>query len=556
MTPPTFAIYQKYIAGGLNMLTDIEINSLLDTLTLDEMIGQMLCYNLTDDMEKAEQWVKETKAGSFFVAGFSAEKIKEANDILNKYSKIPGMIAADVELGVGHVVPGETRLPHPMAWGACDDADLVEKAHQATAERCRQLGIHWTFSPIVDINFNKDNPVTNIRAISDVPKQVAKIGTAAIRGLQKNGMLAAGCKHFPGDGVDDRNQHFCTTVNSLSKEEWMDTFGYVYKEMFKAGTATVMVAHIALPSYDEKYNDWIGYLPACLSYNLLTKLLKEELGFTGCVVSDALSMIGAAACVPYDRLAIEFVKAGGDMLLFPKPEYFEQIKSAVLSGEISMERIKDAARRVLILKNKARLFEPQENVLSEITVSDKVAEYAEQIAEKSLCVVRDYDNVLPMKLNKGDKILILNIKKNKEKETMFYACDLDTVENELKNRGFQVVSYTNASRADFAKDLTDCAAVLVNCKISSQDYVGGTLRVMWDHIAPFWRGEVLKHPKMVFTSFGDPYKIYDFPYLKTYVNAFSYSEATQRAFVKALLGEISFAGKSPVGLEGFFNGEV
>ena len=191
------------------------------------------------------------------------------------------------------------------------------------------MGVHWTFSPIVDINYNMNNPVTNIRAISDRPELVDKIGKAAVCGLQKNGLMAAGCKHFPGDGVDDRNQHFCTTVNNFSKEEWMNTFGYVYKEMFKAGVSSVMVAHISLPAYDEKMNDWVGYPPASLSYNLQTKLLKEELGFEGCIVSDALSMVGACACVDYDRLAIEFVKAGGDILLFPLRSYFDEILGAV-----------------------------------------------------------------------------------------------------------------------------------------------------------------------------------------------------------------------------------
>lgn len=533
------------------MLTDRQIEDILESLTLDEMIGQMLCFNMTNKREDLEQLIKETHAGSVFTAGRSCEEIKAATNLLNKYSKIPGMVAADIECGPGHVVPGEVKLPHEMSWGACDDEQLIERAHVATAIRCRELGIHWSFSPLVDINYNRDNPVTNIRTVSDRAETVARIGAAAVRGCQKNGLIAAGCKHFPGDGVDDRNQHFCTSVNSLSKEEWMNTFGYVYKEMFKAGTASVMVAHIALPAYDEKLNDWLGYPPASLSYNLQTKLLKEELGFEGCIVSDALCMVGACACVDHDRLAIEFVKAGGDILLFPLKEYFYEIKGAVESGEIPMERIKDAARRVLKLKNKVRLFENQDEVLKGIDLKQNLVNLencAKEIAEKSLCVERNYGNALPLKVKPGDKILIINIKKDKEKEKAFYACDLDVVEEELRKRGYNVVSYVNPDREDFEGDMEDSAAVLINCKISSQDYTGGSLRITWEHIIPFWRGAVLKHPQMIFTSFGDPYKLHDFPYLKTYVNAFSYSEATQRAFVRAILGEIPFQGKSPVAI--------
>lgn len=531
------------------MLTDIQIEKILESLTLDEMIGQMLCYNLIEDTEALERDIKRTHAGSIFTAGRSAQEIKYGTELLNKYSKIPGMVAADIECGPGHVVPGEIRLPHEMAWGACADEALIERAHEAVAIRCRELGIHWSFSPLVDINFNRDNPVVNVRTVSDRPETVAKIGAAAVRGYQKNGLIGAGCKHFPGDGVDDRNQHFCTTVNSLSKEEWMNTFGYVYKEMFKAGTVSVMVAHIALPAYDEKINDWVGYPPATLSNNLQTKLLKGELGFDGCIVSDALSMVGACACVDYDRLSVEFIKAGGDILLFPLPEYFDEIKGAVETGEIPFERIKDAARRVLRLKNKVRLFENQEEILKGIDLEQNLINLenaAKEIAEKSLCLERNYGNVLPLKVKKGDKILIINLKKDAEKEKAFYACDLEVVEEELKKRGFHVVSYVHPRREDFEEDMKDAAAVLINCKISSQDYTGGSLRITWAHMSPFWRGAVLKHPQIVFTSFGDPYKLHDFPYVKTYINAFSYSEATQRAFVKAVLGEIPFVGKSPV----------
>lgn len=532
------------------MLNDKQIEELLDAMSVEEMVGQMLCYLPPEGNNEAlEKMIRETHAGSVFVGGHTKEQIAEFTAMLNRYSNIPGMIAADVECGPGHIAPGETRLPHEMAWGACDDAELVERAHEATAIRCRELGVHWSFSPIVDINYNMHNPVTNVRAISDRPELVAKMGTAAVRGLQKNGLMAAGCKHFPGDGTDDRNQHFCTTVNRLSKEEWMQTYGYVYKEMFKAGTSTVMVAHISLPAYDEKLNDWVGYPPASLSYNLQTKLLKGELGFEGCIVSDALSMVGACACVDHTRLAIEFVKAGGDILLFPLREDYDRILAAVASGEISTERIRDAARRVLRLKNKIRLFENQDEILKGVDLKEnlvKLEQTAQQIADQSICLERNYGDVLPLKLKPGDLILLVNLKKDKEKESAFYACDLDVLEEELKKRGYRVVSHVNPSRHEFEEDMKQAAAVLVNSKISSQDYLGGTMRINWPQIAPFWRGEVLKHPQMVFTSFGDPYKLYDFPYLKTYVNAFSYSEATQRAAVKALLGEIPFNGTSPV----------
>ena len=537
-------------------MSKVDIKAIVDSLTLDELIGQMLCFSFeSGDPDEMKRIVKETKAGTFFVANNTPEQIAWITNIINENTRVPGMIAADIECGPGHILAGEVKVTNPMSWGAANDAELVRKAHVATAERCREMGVHWSFAPIADINLNPDNPVTNVRSVSDIPERVARICGAAIEGMQENGMIMAGCKHFPGDGVDDRNQHLCTTVNSLSADEWMNTFGYVYKELFRRGAASVMVGHIALPAYDVKENDWAGYRPGTLSYNIITKLLKGTLGFEGCVVSDALCMVGACSIVPQDRLAVEFVKAGGDMLLFPTIDYYHQLKKAVEDGEIPLERIKDAVTRVLRLKEKARLFEDQSEVLASMKHEYDLTEVTQKIADKSLTLVRNYGDAIPLKLKKGAKILILNLKRSCDPETSFYCDDLDTVEEELKNRGYVVEAHSNAIRADFTDHLDEFDAVLINCKLSSQDYPGGSLRIGFQHISPFWRGAVLRHPKVIFTSFGDPYKIHDFPYLKTYINAYSCSAATQKAFVKAIFGEIPFEGKSPVSFPPYFEAE-
>lgn len=536
-----------------------DVETILNNLTLDEMIGQMLCFDFSAPNlpeQEMENIIKQTHAGSFFVAGVDSKRIKTATQLVEKYTKLPALVAADIENGPGSVFgpENETPLPHPMTWGACDDPELIEQAHVATAERCRELGIHWSFAPIVDINMNPNNPDANIRAISDKPEQVVKIASAVIRGLQKNGLIAAGCKHFPGDGVDDRNQHFCTTVNSLSKEEWMNTFGYVYKKLIQEGTSSIMVAHIALPAYDEKLNDWVGYPPGSLSYNLQTKLLRETLGFEGVIVSDAMSMVGACAAVHPDRVAVEFVKAGGDMILFPKTYYFDQVREAVLSGEISEERIRDAVRRVLKMKEKVRLFEPQENVLRDIKHEHTVEEMANAIAEKSVTLIRNYADAVPVNIKPGDTVLLIQLQR--EVTVNYDQFQLTTLEEEFKKRGFVVKSYVNPGRPDIEEDMKKAAAVFVNIKISCKDYCGGNLRTDWIHIATLWRGELLRHPNCIFASFGDPYKLYEYPYVKTYLNVYSPTPESQRAYVKAVLGEIPIQGKSPVSLKGFFEAEV
>lgn len=536
------------------------IDSLIESMSIDELIGQLLiyCYSPKWTDEEFTELVRRTKPGGLFFNSATPEIIKRFVDIANKEERVPVIVSADVENGPGCAIKGETLLPFAMAWGACDDPALLEKAGEATAAIARKNGIHWTFAPDVDLSLNPNNPCTNVRAVSDSPKQVVKMAGAYLRGLQKNDVMMACCKHFPGNGVDDRNSHFCTIINHLSKEEWMETYGYVYKKLIAEGVASIMPAHTAFPAYDdEKIDDIIGYKSATFSKKILTGLLKEELGFDGCIVSDALSMIGSCSMFPEDKLVAEFIKAGGDMALFAQPADFDRIKAAYESGDLPLERIKDAVRRVLKLKERARVFEDNKLYPEDIEVKYDIKAIADEIGEKSIKFVRNAKGVLPVKLEKGDKVLVINIQRVEaarvESPMVRY---LDEFENQLRARGLEVEVLTNPGHMTVKEKMKDAKTVFVNCKIGVQDYLGGSLRVAWANIMVFWRGFLFEHPSVVFTSFGDPYKLYEFPYLYTYVNAFSSSEASQRGAVKVLLGEKPMVAKNPVNHKGFFEREV
>lgn len=537
------------------------IEKMIEEMSLEELCGQLLNISITkrQTLEEFEAVVKKVRPGGLFASNLTQEEIRQRADIVNKYSNVPVIISADIEHGPGCCIQGAPLLPEPMSWGACDDEELIEKAGQVTGEICRQNGIHWSFSPVVDINMNKDNPVVNTRAISDSPKQVVKMAGAFVRGIQKNGYLLAGCKHFPGDGVDDRNQHLCTTINSLSKEEWMETFGYVYKEMFKLGIASVMVGHIGFPAVEDEIDPILGPKPGTLSKNIMLKLLREELGFEGCIVSDAMPMVGASMMCSQEKLATEFINAGGDMVLFALERDFDFILEAAKKGEISIERIKDAVRHILEMKDRARLFEDQEELVKGIEHTGNVEELSQEIADKSITIVRNSQGVIPLSLKDSSRFLIINMQRNdRAMENGTYIRHMGVVADELSKRGYsvEVLSAFGLDHRKLEKLIDDYDCILINCRISGRDYLGGTLRINFDNIGPFWRGAVANHPCMIFTSFGDPYKLYDLPFLKNYINAYSSSDDIQRAFVKVLLGEIPAVGKNPVSLKGFFEREV
>ena len=543
------------------MLTEKELQEWVDRLPLDELVGQVINYELgkRHDKEWMAEIIRETKPGSIYYGSAGEDLCEYIRALQDDACSVPTMYVADVEHGPGCGAPVEELLPVPMAWGAVNDPALVEAAHHETAKICRKHRRHLALSPVSDINLNFRNPLVNTRAVSDDTDTVIRLCTAAVKGFQKDGMMAACCKHFPGDGVDDRNQHFLTSINSLSKEEWMNTYGRMYKAMIEAGTMSIMVAHIALPAFDEKVDDILGYPPATLSKNLMTGLLKGTLGFEGCIVSDAMSMIGACAMVPAERLAVEYLKAGGDLILFALPTDHKYIMEAVQNGELPLERVKDAVLRIFRMKNKVGLFGEEDAIMAKLENDPLTAIRAmdQELADRSITVVRNARGLFPQKdLKPGAKILQVIIQIEEPNGGNVNYRPMETVEEELVSRGYEVTTLINPKHYDVKDAVEKYDLVLLNCRISSSNYYGGTLSLGWGQVMALWRGYLMQHPNLIFTSFGDPYKLYDYPFAHTYINTYSPTKSSQRAFVKALLGEMEAVGKNPVSHEGFFEREV
>ncbi len=518
----------------------------------NELCGQLLCFDIYDhdDPQEVEKIVSVMKPGGIFVSDMCADKVKMYTEMVNRHTTIPVIVTADIENGPEGGVKGTGKLPYPMAWGACADEELVREAGRLTARISRRCGVHWTFAPVIDLNYNFRSPETNIRAVSDSADAVIKYAGAYSDGLRSEGLMLTGAKHFPGNGTDERNSHFCTTVNPLGREEWMATYGKIYKEMFRRGTDSVMVGHSCLPAFMPQEEQG---LPGVLSKSLMTDLLKGELGFKGCVISDAMSMIGACGVVDGEKnLAVEFLKAGGDVVLFPEDDDAQNIRQAVEKGEISKERMNDALGRILALKQKVGLFGGEEPQIEDC--SDEFFAVAQKIADKSITVVRDEKKIIPT-LKKSDKLLVITLSEpywHKEATIEPYLPLIRTVED----FGCTVDYLINPKHKAIKRVMDGYDALLVLCDMSSTNYNGGSMRVSWYNIMAFWRGYVLEHPKMIFASLGDPYKLFDFPYLREYVNVYSNVAQSQIALAKVLTGQIVAQGKNPVAFEGFFEREI
>jgi len=514
------------------------IDRTLSRLTLGEAVGQLLCPE--DRKYTSEDWnrlLDEIPLGSVFLGPSPAGAFEDLSRLLSGRDGVPVLLASDLEHGAGCMIAGCTDFPWQMALGACDCPDLAYEIGLATGQEGRAYGVHWTFSPVVDLNLNFQNPVTNVRSLGDDPRKVADLASALVRGIQANGQMAACAKHFPGDGVDDRDQHICTSVNSLVLDDWWRTYGGVWQRVIAAGLMSVMSGHIAFPAYQREGKS--AALPATLSRQLQVDLLRGELGFDGVIVSDAAPMIGLTSRVPERNAVVENIRAGSDVFLFANPrDDFYRLMQAVETGELSEDRVYEAARRVLGMKAKLGLHIEK----SAPRISATNSRLADEVAERSITIERGSE-AIPARLVAGDRVLTVTIRYTDGPIAL--TSDLAAVDEELRARGLVVDHLENPDHGELIEVVGRYKAIFVNFAIVPHQKMG-TIRLTGNLVMTFWRGFWLEQKHVVFTSFGSPYHLYELPHLPNMIHAYGISLPSQRAAVKVWLGEIPAQGILPV----------
>lgn len=517
-------------------------------LTLREKVAQtVVCLHTGKD----SPFVNEPIGGVFMGAQVITEVkdddgiavMRENAERYLKNSKIPPLFFSDFECGCGGYIKGLTNLPLLMGLGAANDEQMAYDYGKATALEGTCAGITAAFTPVCDINYNFRNPLVNVRSVSDDPDRMLPLVKNIIKGMQDNG-LAATAKHFPGDGVDWRDQHIITTENSMDMDKWWETYGRVYKELIAEGVEMVMPGHITLPAYQKERKNGFP-LPATLSRELLTDLLKGELGFKGVVVSDAAMMGGFNGYYENQtKTQVECFKAGCDIVLWPTNEYIDAVTAAIESGEIPMSRLEDALIRIGNLKDKYCI---KLNNLPSLTAekTEFARQTAERIAEASITLVKNKVDLLPLKKPIKKVLLVSLCNHNAGLEAV------TAMESSLKARGVEVVHYKQARPSDeeFDKHASDSDLILYALYTRSFRPVG-PIDIWDDKCWAIAKSHFHSLEKSVYVSFGSPYFANQyFERANTYVNAYSMMPVAVEAFVKAMFGEIGFNYDSPVKLE-------
>ena len=536
------------------------VDKTLSGMTVDEKIGQLFCLiTYTDDENYLNYLTKKLKIGGIMCRTMSFDELVNTVNTLQSNSKIPLLISANLEAGLNQLVTDGLKIGSEMALAATGDKKYAKELARIIAEEAAPLGVNWSFSPIIDIDLNYHNPITNTRTFGNNKETVAAFANEYIKEIQKEGM-AATIKHFPGDGVDERDQHLLASINSLSKEEWDETYGYAYKSCIDAGVKSVMVGHIMQPAYSKYLDPSLkdeDIKPGLISKELLNGLLRKRLGFNGLIITDSTTMAGLSTVMSREKAVPLTIASGCDMFLFTKnlEEDFAFMKKGVEDGTISKERLDEAVKRILALKASLELH--KKNNLPDIakakanTTKDEHKQIAKEIAQKSITLVKEEKEVLPLKNEKYKRILVYK-KESGSSSTgggaSLGACDRFV--ELLKEEGFAVdIFKSNGGWEGMAKPVKevseqyDLIIYIVSLATKSNQT---TVRLEWAEPmgadVPIFINEV----PTIMISLENPYHLLDAPRVKTYINTYGGSEFVLKVLIDKLMGRDTFVGKSPV----------
>ena len=534
---------------------NIWVDSTLNALTLRQKVGQMIvAFSMTPYMSyndpdylKLAHMVQDQQIGGIAV---SIGNIYEQAMLLNslqKVARIPLLISSDYENGLGMRLEGGISFPSNMAFGATRDSALVYKFGRVVGEEARAVGVGQVYAPVSDVNDNPENPIINVRSFGENPQLVASMASAFVSGVQSEGAIAT-AKHFPGHGDTHTDSHLGLPVVDYSLSR-LDTLELVpFRADIAAGVKSIMVAHIAFPKIDSEPG-----VPGTLSRVISTNLLKDSLGFHGLVVTDALTMGGVTKEFTDGAAAIRAVNAGADILLMPPDNHLaiDAIVEAVKEGEIKMSRIDNAVRKILQVKSELKL-----NTARLVDVND-IAKYvgteshqllAERAARRSITIVKNENNVLPLQYRQPQNVLCLVVSDNGNPNVADYF--RQELLKRYRNVSFVQVS-PESNELDFQKAMN---AVDTSSLVVIPAYIqwrSGTGTIDFTPQVQGFLDKVTSSGKpVVMVSFGNPYLLRSVPNVDAYVCAYGAMRVSVQAAVQALFGEINVTGKLPVTIPG------
>ena len=534
----------------------------LERMSLREKVGQLIMPWVLGDYapegstshDRILEYIEELQIGGLIMSvGQPTEVAAKLNDF-QRHSRFPLLVGADLETGAGFRMRGAIQMPGTielggatdfpalMALGAADDTDLAYAMGRITAVEALAVGIHVPFAPVLDVNNNPENPVINVRSFGEDPEQVGALGAAFIRGVQENGAIAT-AKHFPGHGDTDTDSHMALPT-ILHDRERMDSVELrPFQTAIDAGIGAIMTAHISVPGISDG-----DRAPGTLSGAVMTKLLREDMGFGGLLFTDAMDMSAIARQHSAEEAAVLAVEAGADVILMPPSpkRAIDGIVAAVEAGRLSEDRIDFSVSRLLQTKEDLGLHDertvPIEDVVQAVGIPEHV-EVAADVAERSITVLENGGNLLPLRGTRTARVLSVS-----------FGRSSDVLAGRYFNRELRR-TYPRLTTAELDRDAAPSlwqsleqrarsqALVIVSTYVTAVSYQGSM--ALPDESLAFIESLSEAGIPHIVVSFGNPYLVTAFPDVQAYMVAWSGSEVSQRAAAQALLGGFDIRGRTP-----------
>ena len=559
------------------------VESTIAGMTAEEKVGQLFWQlAASQDESYLQELMEKYHVGGCRYNGMMGQKVLDQNRLLQKYAKIPVFIACNPEQGGSGVCNDGTFVAGQAKIGATGKPEYAKAMGHISGAQIKATGCNMAFAPVVDITYNWECEETLQRSYGNDHERVATMGKAFMDGLHETEGVYCCAKHFPGNGQDYRDAHIANNVNHFTHDKWMATYGHVYKTLIDGGLDAIMGGHILMPEYMAEIDPDITadtIMPGTLCKEIMTDLLRGELGFNGMVVTDASHMVGMTNRMKRADMLPAAINAGCDMFLFfnDPAEDFATMLNAYLSGIISEERIVEALTRILGLKAAKGMHKAD----WAITVSDEECAAAMQnpefkavapaISKDCLTLVKYKDEgVLPISPEKYKRIMIVNIKgadtamgklvalmggPNRKSPAQRFC-------EKLQAKGFDAFLYESPldkmlkeveEGKPFNMNLYFAGKNAISEFTAQQDMVISFFDVAGGH--PVFGmskggGEIpwyVHELPVVGISVNKPTMLADAPMLRTYINTYDSNEDTLDALVDALLtGPEAFKGQDPI----------
>ena len=553
-------------------------------MTDEEKVGQLF-FQLTQSQEEEHlrELMERYHLGGCRYNAAPGQTIQEQNRTLQKYAKIPIIIACNTEAGGNGACEDGTMIGSGVKIAATDKEEYAYALGRMANEEAAAIGCNMAFAPVCDIVYNWENTEVINRAFGSDPQRVARMSAAYLRGAHTIPGFACAAKHFPGNGLDFRDAHLSNNVNDLDPEEWDATYGMVYKTLFENGLEAVMAGHIMLPAYARAINPDLedeDMMPATLSPEIMTGLLRERMGFNGMVVTDASHMVAMTDRMKRADMLPRAINAGCDMFLFfndPEEDFAAMLK-AYQGGVISEARMREALTRILGLKAHMGLHKkpkeglvPPSAAVAQTLGKDEYKEMQRAISQDCITLVKYKDkDVLPLRPQRYKRVMIVHIKGaggpmgeimqmmglpgagsaaellkkrlcEKGFDAFIYESPLERMKKRVAEGERPSLNLYFAGKhaiADFVKDMD---LVITLCDVSSGRPAFGMSKGGGE--IPWYVFEI----PVIVIGCGQPTMLADIPQARTYINTYDAKESTFDALVGALQqGPEAFKGTDPI----------